>query len=77
MLWLTSYSPYRQNEKLARALHALVTSPDPCEEGDTGDKHSDVTDLIVSHDRFTVYRATVLEEELQGVVDGSQFSTGG
>eukprot|EP01032_Pedospumella_encystans_P011855 gene11855-13752_t len=42
----------------------------------TEDPFSDVGDLIVSHDRFTVYRATVLDEELQGVVDGAQFTTG-
>lgn len=67
----------RQNEKLANALHALVSSPDPCGENTQNDTpHSDVTDLIVSHDRFTVYRATVLEPELQDVVDGAQFSTG-
>ena len=67
----------RQNEKLARALHALVSSPDPCSENvHIEDPSSDVGDLIVSHDRFTVYRATVLDEELQGVVDGAQFSTG-
>jgi len=68
---------YRQNEKLARALHALVSSPDPCsEDAHTETSSGDVGDLIVSHDRFTVYRATVLDEELHGVVDGAQFTTG-
>ena len=47
----------RQNPKLIQFLSTLLET------------HS--TDVIVSHDRFTIYRATVIPDG-----DGEKFSTG-
>lgn len=75
-------------------LHALVTSTSPNDpeladvRSCNGSLTSTVSDLMVSQDRFTVYRATVLPTSTvdiesvsenaagSGVTNASQFSTG-
>lgn len=67
-----SYLDCRQNPKLARALAALVK----CETAeDLRTLDARVPDVMVSQDRFAVYRATILDDSVDGI-DGSQFSTG-
>lgn len=71
-------------------LHALVTSTSPHDPElvDTDvntslssdmDSSNGIDDLMVSHDRFTVYRATVLPAgptDDGNKVNGSEFTTG-
>jgi hypothetical protein len=58
----------RQNQRLIRALTSIVL---PAAE-DAADQ------VMVSHDRFAIYRATVLEATRDGggVIDGSKYTTG-
>ncbi len=50
----------RQNERLIRAIATLLQVP--------------TNDVMVSHDRFTIYRSTILRDEEHG--DGARFRTG-
>jgi hypothetical protein len=62
----------RQNPRLAQALTALIK--DYC-AGDLSHSEDYEGDIMVSQDRFAVYRATVSDVGEEDV-DGSQFSTG-
>lgn len=76
----------RQNPVLANILSAVVGLPlehDPPSSQPLPKEYSSVpiiseqlkksNDIMVSHDRFAIYRATVLNTK---DIDGSQFSTG-
>eukprot|EP01034_Spumella_vulgaris_P023233 gene23233-29435_t len=61
-----------QNPILATILTKLLKID---ETSSSSDSHAAQSDLMVSHDRYTVYRSTVFPEE-SGVLNGKDFTTG-